>query len=401
MPAKTSKNSGRMRQNQVDPANTTHNGGSQPSAQTASPLSASRPLESTLERLAAKARESKRLKNEALEVQAECLDYVPHAKSPDVEPAPADPNGSDSTKKNRGTPSPELVRKAELRLLEKEQLGLFDSFPIQPGNEFPTLLARLPIFPAIARARQQRLLDADNALPFETPFGRGRRHGPPVSVEDEDCLIALIRLRNRCLIGEGGTFPVPIGTPHFTDEKGRASVHVVCCTLSQVLAEMGQCDSGRNFDRALKSFKRLAAMVVELETKKSDRYFGKSTKGMSFKIVDIVWEAFEMQGLILAQFPPVVVNWLENHASYIQWDVRRKLTGRNARALHRFLSTQPKTYDANMLWIAETIGWEGDKRRMRTAFQAILEQFVKLNWIEGYEISGTGRRIPYRIHVWR
>ena len=360
---------------------------------------ASRSLEGALDRLTATA--AKRRKKKVRAPHPQPLQDSLRLGGPESEHAPAVLDNAVATKKRRGMPSPELVRQAELRIVEREQLGLFDSFPVQPGNEFPTLLARLPIFPAVARARQKKLLDADNALPFETPFGKGRRHGPPVTVEDEDCLIALIRLRQRRLVGQGGKLPIPIGSPHFTDSADKVSVHVVCCTLSQVLAEMGQCDSGRNFQRALQAFKRLAAMVIEVETRQADRYFGPSTKGTSFKLVDIVWEAFETQGLILAQFPPVVVNWLENHASYIQWDVRRKLTGRNARALHRFLSTQPRTYAADMVWLAQTIGWEGDKRRMRSAFQTVLQQFMDLQWLERYEISGTGRRVPHRIHIWR
>ena len=373
--------------------------GPQPRGKPSAPAAGSHSLAGALERLSASAAE--RRKTGVRARHPEPVQDSLELGGLEFEHAPAAQQDAAAKKRRPRSASPELVRQAALRFLEREQLGLFDSFPVQPGNEFPTLLARLPIFPAIARARQKKLLDADNALPFETPFAKGRRHGPPVSVEDEDCLIALIRLRQRRLVGQGGKLPIPIGSHHFTDSAGKVSVHVVCCTLSQVLTEMGQCDSGRNFQRALQAFKRLAAMVVEVETQQAHRYFGQSTKGTSFKLVDIVWEAFETQGLILAQFPPVVVHWLENHASYLQWDVRRKLTGRNARALHRFLSTQPRTYDADMVWLAQTIGWEGDKRRMRTAFETVLQQFIDLQWLEAYEISGTGRRVPHRIHIWR
>lgn len=301
-----------------------------------------------------------------------------------------------------GTPSPNLVRHAELRLIEQEQLGLFTAFPIRPGNEFPSLLARLPLFPAIARSRQRSLLDKDNALPFSTPFGQGRRHGPPVSVEDEDYLIALMRLRQKKLIGQGPRLPIPIGFQQpFSDHDGNVGVHVVCCTVTQIIGEMGNADNGQAYQRTLASLKRLAAMVVEIETSKSERYLGTVKNGTSIKLVDIVWQAFEQEGLIIAQFNPVVAKWLEHDATYLDWETRRQLVGRNARALHRFLSSQPKTYESTLERIAETIGWEGEKRRMRTGFETILSQMRDIGWVRDWEITGTGRSVPFRLKLLR
>jgi hypothetical protein len=303
--------------------------------------------------------------------------------------------------KARGAPSSEAIRNTMLRLVEQEQLGLFETIPLKPGNEFPTLLARLPIFPAITRTRQKPLLDADNAFPFETPFGRGRRHGPPVNVEDEDYLFGLCRLREKCLIGEGSKLPIPVASACFADQKGRVSVHVVHCTLSQLLQETGVGDSGKNFRLALASLKRLAAIVVELEVNKPDLYFGTATHGTSFKLLDIVWQSFEEQGVIVAQFHPLVAQWLMKQATYMDWNVRRKLQGRNARALHRFLSTQPKQYAGDMLNIAKTIGWEGERRQMKSKMLDILAQLKELEWINTYKITGTGRKVRFRLHISR
>ncbi len=307
-----------------------------------------------------------------------------------------------SLKRRRGIASNALVEREELRVIKYEQLGLFDSFPIDARNEFPTLLARLPIFPPLDREKQKKKMDKDNAFVFHTPFGQGRRHGPPVTTDDEDRLIALMRLRSRKVIGEGPRLPIPLTGPQYhRDDNGNLNVHWVCCTIVQIHEEMGISNAGENYETTLQCLKRLAAIVLEIETNKQSLYFGQSTKGTSFKLVDIVWESYQMEGIIKAQFSPLVAHWLEQQATYLNWDVRRKLKSRNARAVHRFLSTQPKFYEREMAYIAKAIDWEGDRRRMKGVFSKILKQLVNLNWLKDYEITGTGRKEPFRIKTWR
>jgi hypothetical protein len=304
--------------------------------------------------------------------------------------------------KRCGISSLDLVRHAELRLLEHEQLGLFASHSISTSNEFPTLLARIPVFPPLDRGKQKGLLDKDNALAFDTPFGRGRRHGPPVTTDDEDRLIALMRLRKRRVIGKAGQLPIPLsGTPYTPNGEGQLRVHWVCCTISQIHEEMNISNSGLNYETTLDSLKRLNAIVLEVETKKQSLYFGDSRKGTAFKLVDIVWELFHDHGVVTAQFSPIVALWLESQSTYLNWEVRKELKGRNARALHRFLSTQPKHYCKEVMYIAQAISWEGEKRRMMKPFASILERLVALDWLTHFEISGTGRKVPYVVDIWR
>lgn len=316
---------------------------------------------------------------------------VTSVTAPKVQQGEAPPNG------RRGAASREIVRKAERQLVQQEQLGLFSVALLRPGNEIPTLLARLPIFPAIARSRHRALLDRDNAYPFVTPYGRGRRHGPPVDVEDEDVLIALMRLRQRRVAGPGRHLPVPL----VTLQQDNIHVHVVCGTVSQILDEMGLTDAGLNYQRVMDSLKRLSAVMVEVEVTQQTKYFGTATTGKTHRLVEIEWAMFESEGYILAQFSPIVSAWLENQVSYLDWKIRRQLNSRNARAVHRFLSTQNKVYENQIERIAETVGWEGDKRRMRTGFEAILKQLQELDWLEEWTITGTGRKIPYRLYIKR
>ncbi len=303
----------------------------------------------------------------------------------------------------RGVPSPKLVEEAERAFLMQEQLGLFTALPLRPSNEFPSLLARLPIFPAIARSRQQPLLDKDNALPFKTPFGRGRRHGPPVCIEDEDYLIALTRLRQKAVRGHGTKLPIPItSNPGFADNEGNVQVHVVHCTIVQILEEMGlDTNAGPGYQRVVEALYRLRNVSIELETRKQEKYLGKVTRSTSFKLVDIDMATFESNGVVFAQFHPIVAKWLQHDATFLDWSVRRQLRGRNARALHRFLSSQPKDYENDLATIAEITGWEGEKRKLRSQVEAALKQMQALNWVDSWEFTGTGRRIPYRLIVHR
>lgn len=287
----------------------------------------------------------------------------------------------------------------ERAMFEAEQLGLFEVQDITAENEIPTLMARLPIFPATDRSKQQNHLDVDNALPFTTPFGRGRRHGPPVNTDDEDRLFALMRLRTKKLIGRGDQLPVPQST--LINGEENVGVHWVCCTISDIHNELGLTDSGANFKFTRESLKRLNGTVIELETKKEELYFGKSYTGTGFKLIDIIWKNYETEGMIKAQFTPIVANWLENHASYINWEVRKKLKSRNARALHRFLSTQPNHYKRNLKDVAETISWEGESRRMKAGFTKLLNELVDVGWLKDWQFKQERKRMPIMLEVIR
>ena len=128
-----------------------------------------------------------------------------------------------------------------LERLEGE--GYFVSYPVSPQNEFPTLLARLPIFRPSQRMRQKALLNRDNALEFSTPFGSGKRHGPPLTTRDEDTLIAVTRLRSKRLYGPPHQLPIPL-TDSASLRNENVGVHCVVCSVDQINKELGLTDGG-------------------------------------------------------------------------------------------------------------------------------------------------------------
>jgi hypothetical protein len=295
-------------------------------------------------------------------------------------------------------PPPELQTRQSL--FEMEQLGLFTSSPVVPNNEYPTLLTRLPIFPPILRSRQKKRLDQDNALVFKTPFGTGRRHGPPLTTEDEDTLIVLLTLRDRRITGRADRLPFPVPGVYSFKEDGCCCVHTVVCTASQILEMKGISNGGSARDWTLESIRRLAATTLEINVNKHERYFGKMTKGTTIKLLDVVWSIYETEGYLLMQFSPIVANWLEREYTYISWSVRKELT-ELGKSVHRFLSSQPKYYKGELATIAKVIGCDIPNRNLRPRFREVLDKLVTLDWLKQYKISGTGRNTPLTLETWR
>jgi len=296
-----------------------------------------------------------------------------------------------------------IIESANLNLAKGEQLGLFESYPVADKNAIPTLLARLPIFIPVPASKQPALLDKDLAYPFETPFGKGRRFGPPVTIDDEDVLFALLQLSERRLIGQGGKLPVPLNDNDswLKDGDGKLTVQVTLATISQINQELGLTKAGNNYKSTLASIKRLNHVSIELETRCKDMYFGESWAGEKIRLVDIKWRTFEEQGFILAQFSPIIVKWLKEQCTFFNWKIRRQIKSANGRALHRFLSTQGKHYKAKLEYIADVIEWDGNRSRIRPRMEAILTQLRDDHGWCDFEITGTGRTAPFELEFWR
>ncbi|MDB4222918.1 hypothetical protein N9850_04035 [Granulosicoccus sp.] len=278
-----------------------------------------------------------------------------------------------------------------------EHDGFFVSFPIRPENEFPTLLTRLPIFRPTRRRHQQRLQNVDNAIEFSTPFGTGKRHGPPLTVRDEDTLIALMRLRSRRLIGNPTDLPVSVSNIYQT-ETGRVGVHYVACSVDQLNTEMGLTNGGSNFNATFESVKRLGATQLELNLNKHDRYLNLVTTGRMIPIIQVQWQVHQNDGLLVVLFPPVIAQWLDKEYTYIDWSVRRQL-GDLGKALHRFLSAQPKRYENTVAKICETIGYDGPSKNAKQRLGGALEELIKVGWLTSYEFEGTGRKTPLLLKI--
>lgn len=288
---------------------------------------------------------------------------------------------------------------AERDLNRLEGQGYFASYPIKPQNEFPTLLTRLPIFRPTRRRRQHKLQDVDNALSFSTPFGDGKRHGPPLTVRDEDTLIALTRLRSKRLYGRPQQLPIEIADI-YESKAGRVGVHYAICSIDDVVRQLGLTDGGENYKRTFQSIKRLGATTLELNLKTHERYLGSIKTGRMLQLIHVQWQVYDRDGLLLILFPPVIAQWLENEYTYIDWKIRLQLDDLG-KCLHRFLSGQPKRYQTQALKLADTVGYDGPRKNLKQRIGRSLDKLIELGWLKSYTFSGNGRSIPLTIQIER
>ncbi len=294
---------------------------------------------------------------------------------------------------NRGRAGSSLIQEAQLSLFEQELKGRFTKIRVSPESEFPTFLTRLPLFRPAKRSNQRDFLDEENAMPFVTPWGVGKKHGPPLTVYDEDTLIALGRLRQNCLTGVPHRLPLPIPDHYQSKGKQDVDVHVAQIMISDV---QKMCDtelSGQANRMRLNSIKRLAATVIEFDNRTADN---RLINGTSVKLIDVAWQYYEENGLLYVQFTPVMASWFENEYSYIDWKVRQKLSD-TGKAVHRFLSGQPKKYQIFTKKLMSTIGYVRSHSRFIGDLRKVMDQLENTGWIVNWEIVGTGRSTPRKL----
>lgn len=151
------------------------------------------------------------------------------------------------------------------------------------------------------------------------------------------------------------------------------------------------------------SLERLASTTLVLTLNKEDRYLGKCEIGKPIKLVDIEWQLYSSDGIIYAQFSPIVTYWLESEFTYYNWETRKKLKSRLAKALHRYLSSQPKDFFKlnNLVDIATSIGYHGRQRELKSSFEKALNELKEVGFLIDFNIEGTGRAEPFRLYATR
>jgi hypothetical protein len=360
--------------------------------------------EHPFERLAKRAEQAKQRQQEAASLSSEIsgdslLSSANNPESPEL-----------LSQRKTTFVSHNVLSAIESNYLCGEQMGLFDSFPIKSKGEFPSLLCRLPIFMPTDRRKQVEYLDQDLGLVFDTPFGKGRRLGPPLTVTDEDVLMACARLRKKRLHGNCENLPIPVPNKYAkyapsqsmeSLQDGKVYVDTVVCTVAQILEELGLSNGGENYKKVIASMKRLGALHLEITVNKHNRYFGDMDLGTPIRLLDIEWVTFKEHGIFTVQFTPIMVLWFEREYTFIDWNIRKQLKGESAKAIHRFLSSQGYHYKGEIAKIAETVGIREPSYKRKTVFDKALKQLQELGWLERYEITGTGRNKPHVMEMWR
>lgn len=295
--------------------------------------------------------------------------------------------------RNRGRPSTAVIEEAQLALFRLESTGRFVQQPLRPESEYPTFLTRLPIFLPARRKNQSKLLDVDNAMSFETPWGKGRKYGPPLTVYDEDTLIAIGRLRQSRLTGRPHNLPIPVPEVYQSKNRDDVSVHLVQCMLTDIQAMCGTTHGGKADQARLDSVKRLGGTVIEFTRQSPDLFV---QPGTQIKLVDIAWQEYATNAILLIQFTPLMAHWFDNEYTYIDWDLRRKLSD-TGKAVHRFLSSQPKDYEIGAKKLMTTIGFLRSYAEFMRDLRECLNQLKAEGWLRHYEVAGTGRKVPHKL----
>jgi len=295
----------------------------------------------------------------------------------------------------RSLPLEARLRTAAKDLMNFDTQGVFESVPIAAQNEFPTSLTRLPIFRPSQRKKQQSIQDLDNAVCFDTPYGKGRRLGPPLTIRDEDTLIALMRLRDRALKGPQTHLPTNV-RDIYESKSGTGEVHRVVCTLDQINRELGLTDSGTNFKNTLASIKRLNGSKIELDKIMADG----GRVGGAFDLIKVQWLVYDRHGLVDVIFPPIMAHWLRHSYTYIDWNVRMELSGLG-KAVHRYLSGQRPDFAIELQKLAVTVGFDGRREHMKGKFSAACKELVAVGWLDDFNIQGSGRSKPLILRVYR
>lgn len=289
------------------------------------------------------------------------------------------------------------IDEVQLNLFKAEHEGDFTSYPIVPSTEHPTFLTRIPIFVPARRSNQRELLDEDNSISFVTSWGRGKKYGPPLTVYDEDTLMAIGRLRSKRLAGQPSNLPVPVSEIYREKAGDNINVHIVCCMLSDIQAECGTAQGGKNNKLRLSSIRRLAATTIELDTKTAEKIVG---RGINIKLIDVAWQEFTDNAILYIQFSPIMAKWYEQEYTYINWTLRQKLHD-TGKAIHRFLAGQPKIYEIHTAKIMQTINYMRPNKRFTDDLRTTMKTLKEEGWILEWEISGTGRKTPHKLHIIR
>jgi len=293
----------------------------------------------------------------------------------------------------RGFASSKLVAQAQLSLLELEQAGGFTKHALAPESEYPTFLTRIPIFVPARRVSQRKLLDNENAMPFETPWGKGRKYGPLCTTYDEDTFIALGRLRQHLLIGDARKMPIPVSDAFRLNQTLNAHTHALFCMVSDLQSFCETTRGGETNKLRLESVRRLSNLSFDFE-RSSSRLVTTGISGV--KLLDVAWQWYEDNAILYIQFTPLTTHCFENEYTYIDWQVRQQLSG-TGKAVHRFLSSQPAQYEIHTQKLLSIIGFLRSHNKFLADLRGQMELLVQCRWLKSYDIVGTGKKTPKKL----
>jgi hypothetical protein len=315
------------------------------------------------------------------------------------------------TPENRLMPKSRRGKLAKKELDQKQlQLQLYcenhsvRQYDVYPGHEFPTVFTRLPLFPPVRRSTAMQEVGKHDWLKLHSRWDGGGvyKAGPALTVYDEDTLIGLIGLRQIALEGSSDVIPICRNAvspkPHPRDDE-RICTHTVRCVISQLESEIqGRRPpkgwGGRALEKRRASIKRLAAVTIRFE-----RPFGANQ--MAGKPIQLLYTEYvddRHDGSYFIEFHPLVSQWLEKYRTFLNPQLRRKLSPLG-KSIHRFLSSQRSNhhYEIELKVLQQAIGSDHEASNFRRSAQPQLAIMKAEGFLIAYEIVGNNRRVPFRL----
>ena len=355
------------------------------------PKDLERTLERTLERIERQVRERAAKKQQEL-------------------PVPTPPPGKPAARKRRptltGVPGPKVIAEANARLerfLRERGVEQFDLFP---SAEYPTPLTRLPLFPPVQRSTARELAAAADWIALESRWDGGGvyKAGPALTVYDEDTLFGLMNMRQQGMTGPADRLPIP--APPAVTTSGLAPenpvrVHALYCLVSQLESVIQGYSpprgwGGRAISKRRESMENLAAITLKFQKPKG----GDAFHGKPIQLLFIEYVATAEDACYYVQFHPLVSQWLEEYRTFLDFDIRRQLSPLG-KAMHRSLASQRsnRSFSIPLTEFFASIGAFGELRDRKREAIPQLEKLKDLQFLESYEIAGTGRRTPWVLSV--
>lgn len=324
-----------------------------------------------------------------------------------VTPVAANNEPSQGTQKRKPrTPSTKSIVVSSVdeleHLVRARGLEMTDVFP---SSEYPTPFTRLPIFPPVRRETAiERYKGGWTPLTCRWSGGGVDRSGPPLTIYDEDTLLGIMMLREYRLKGPASRMPCPVGSRD-PNESGngdsKIEVHALYVRMSQLeSAIQGYVPKngwgGKELAARRQSMEDLSGLQLRFE---------RPIRGAAYqrKIINLFETPLLTKGddsCYYVQFHPLVVEWLESYRTYIDFDLRRKLSPLG-RAIHRFLASQRsnRTYRIALSALIEAIGAELDERQIKYRCAKQLQTMQEHGLFHSFSLSGTGRSTPHELCV--
>lgn len=288
------------------------------------------------------------------------------------------------------------------------QLSLPIEELLDPGNgstqAYPTTLTRIPIFAPYERGGR-RAGDTDwiRGDVHQTAWGKITRFGPGLDTYDEDTLLGLLHTaQQKRITGKRRDLPIP--APRLVvDEFGtrrdglddEAVVHVGETSAYAINKHLGRPLGGQQLAACRDSLRRIS--LTQLIIHRQDLQLeGK------IHLFDYLSKTDDFKGSFLIQFSPAMVQLLKEY-TFIDMNVRMQLSD-IGKGLHKFLSGQlvgRSSYSITLIKLQAAIGYQGEMKDFKRYISRELDKLIKIGWLSSAEITGTGRRTPFKLSVMR